>query len=95
MFLGCPFNITSYALLTAMIAHSVNMVTGVLTYTIGDCHLYQNHIEQVKIQLSRTPKILPKLWLNPDVKDLFSFKYDDIKLLDYDSHPAIKADVAV
>jgi thymidylate synthase len=95
MFLGCPFNITSYALLTAMVAHSVNMVPGVLTYTIGDCHLYQNHIEQVKLQLSRTPKTLPKLWLNPNVKDLFSFKYEDIKLLDYDSHPAIKADVAV
>lgn len=95
MFLGSPFNITSYALLTAMIAHSVNMVPGVLTYTIGDCHLYQNHIEQVKLQLSRTPKTLPKLWLNPNVKDLFSFKYEDIKLLDYDPHPAIKADVAV
>lgn len=95
MFLGSPFNITSYALLTAMVAHSVNMVPGVLTYTIGDCHLYQNHIEQVKLQLSRMPKTLPKLWLNPNVKDLFSFKYEDIKLFDYDPHPAIKADVAV
>lgn len=95
MFLGSPFNITSYALLTAMVAHSVNMVPGVLTYTIGDCHLYQNHIEQVRLQLSRTPKTLPKLWLNPNVKDLFSFKYEDIKLLDYDPHPAIKAEVAV
>jgi thymidylate synthase len=95
MFLGCPFNITSYSLLTAMVAHCVNMVPGILTYTIGDCHLYQNHIEQVKLQLSRTPKTLPKLWLNPNVKDLFSFKYEDVKLIDYDPHPAIKADVAV
>jgi len=95
MFLGAPFNITSYSLLIAMVAHCVGMEPGTLTYTIGDCHLYVNHLEQVNEQLSRTPKSLPKLWLNPNVKDLFSFKYDDIKLIGYDPHPAIKGDVAV
>lgn len=94
-FLGVPFNITSYCLLTAMIAHCVNMVPGVFTHTYGDLHIYENHLEQVKLQLSREPKLLPKLWLNPEVKDLFSFKYDDIKLIDYNSHPSIKADIAV
>lgn len=95
MFLGAPFNLTSYSLLLAMVAQCVGMETGVLTYTVGDCHLYSNHMEQVKEQLTRTPMCLPKLWLNPEIKDLFSFKYEDIKLIDYKSHPAIKGDVAV
>lgn len=94
-FLGVPFNITSYCLLTAMIAHCVDMVPGVFTHTYGDLHCYDNHMEQIKIQLSRQPKELPKLWINPDKKDLFSLTYDDIRLEDYNPHPAIKADVAV
>lgn len=94
-FLGVPFNITSYALLLAMVAHCVNMQPGVFTHTYGDLHIYVNHKEQVNLQLSRIPKRLPNLWLNPSVKDLFSFKYEDIKLIDYDSHPAIKGEVAV
>ena len=95
MFLGAPFNITSYSLLIAMVAQCVGMVPGTLTYAIGDAHIYVNHLEQVKEQLTRTPMVLPKLWLNPEIKDIFSFKYEDIKLVDYKSHPAIKADVAV
>jgi thymidylate synthase len=94
-FLGVPFNITSYCLLTAMIAHCVNMVPGVFTHTYGDLHIYENHFEQVKEQLSRTPKLLPKLWLNPKVNNLFDFKFEDIKLENYQSHPTIKAPIAV
>ena len=94
-FLGVPFNITSYALLTAMIAHVTNMVLGTFTHSHGDAHVYTNHIEQFKVQMARTPKQLPKLWLNPEIKSLFDFKYDDVKLIGYDPHPAIKADVAV
>jgi len=94
-FLGAPFNITSYSLLVAMIAQSVNMTPGVLTYTIGDAHIYQNHLEQINLQLTRTPMKLPQLWLNPEIKSLFDFKYDDVKLIDYKSHPAIKGEVAV
>lgn len=94
-FLGVPFNITSYALLTAMIAHVTNMVLGTFTHSHGDAHVYTNHIEQFKVQIARTPKQLPKLWLNPEIKSLFDFKYDDVKLIGYDPHPAIKADVAV
>ena len=95
IFLGKPFNITSYALMVAMMAHVSNMVTGTLTYSIGDAHIYTNHLDQIKLQMSREPKALPSLWLNPEVKSLFDFKYDDIKLLNYDSHPTIKAEVAV
>lgn len=94
-FLGVPFNITSYALLTAMIAHCVDMVPGTFTHTYGDLHIYTNHLSQIDMQKSREPKNLPKLWLNPDVKDLFSFKFDDIKLIGYEPHPAIKGEVAV
>lgn len=94
-FLGVPFNITSYCLLTAMIAHSVNMVPGVFTHTYGDLHIYSNHMDQVHAQLAREPKTLPKLWINPNKKDLFSLTYDDVKLENYDPHPAIKAEVAV
>lgn len=94
-FLGVPFNITSYSLLLAMVAHIVNMEPGTFTHCYGDAHIYQNHLEQVKLQLSREPKKLPRLWLNPDVKDLFSFKYKDIILMDYEPHPTIKAPIAV
>jgi thymidylate synthase len=93
--LGKPFNIASYALLTAMIAQTVNMVPGMFTHSMGDTHIYVNHIDGLKLQLTREPKKLPKLWLNPEVKSLFDFKYDDIKLLDYEFHPTIKFEVAV
>jgi len=93
--LGKPFNIASYALLTAMIAQTVNMVPGMFTHSMGDTHIYVNHIDGLKLQLTREPKKLPRVWLNPEVKSLFDFKYDDIKLLDYDFHPTIKFDVAV
>jgi thymidylate synthase len=93
--LGNPFNVASYSLLTAMIAQTVNMVTGTFTHSTGDTHIYVNHIDGLKLQLTREPKKLPKLWLNPEVKSLFDFKYDDIKLLDYEFHPTIKFDVAV
>jgi len=94
-FLGVPFNIASYSLLTAMIAHVTNMVPGTFTHSHGDAHIYVNHLDQIKLQMSREPKALPGLWLNPEVKSLFDFKYDDIKLLNYDPHPTIKAEVAV
>jgi len=94
-FLGVPFNIASYSLLTAMIAHVSNMVPGTFTHSHGDAHIYVNHLDQIKLQMSREPKSLPSLWLNPDVKSLFDFKFDDIKLLNYDPHPTIKAEVAV
>jgi thymidylate synthase len=94
-FLGIPFNIASYSLLTAMIAHVTNMVPGTFTHSHGDAHVYVNHLDQIKLQMSREPKALPSLWLNPEVKSLFDFKYDDIKLIDYQSHPTIKAEVAV
>lgn len=93
--LGCPFNIASYALLTSLIAQVVNMVPGTFTHSTGDTHIYVNHIEGLKLQLTREPKKLPKLWLNPEIKSLFDFKYDDVKLLDYECHPTIKFDVAV
>ncbi len=94
-FLGVPFNIASYSLLLAMVAQVSDMVAGEFVHTYGDLHLYNNHLEQVKLQLSREPKALPKLVLNPDVKDLFKFKFEDIKLEGYDPHPAIKGEVAV
>lgn len=94
-FLGVPFNITSYALLTAMIAHVSGMACGTFTHTYGDLHIYTNHIDQIKLQMTRTPKVLPKLWLNPEVNNLFNFKYEDIRLEGYDPHPAIKGEVAV
>jgi len=93
--LGNPFNVASYSLLTAMIAQTVNMTTGTFTHSTGDTHIYVNHLDGLKLQLTREPKKLPKLWLNPEVKSLFDFKYDDIKLLDYEFHPTIKFDVAV
>lgn len=95
IFLGLPFNIASYALLTSMVAQSVNMFVGELLVSFTDLHLYENHVEQIKLQKSRTPMELPTLKLNPEIKNLFDFKYQDIEILNYQSHPAIKAEVAV
>lgn len=95
VFLGVPFNIASYALLTHMIAQVCNLQVGEFIWTGGDTHLYHNHIEQAKLQLSREPLTLCQLNLNPDIKDIFDFCFDDIKIENYQSHPAIKADVAV
>lgn len=95
IFLGVPFNIASYALLTHMLAQVCDLEVGEFIHTFGDLHLYVNHIDQAKLQLSRKPLKRPKLVLNPDVKSIFDFKYDDIKIVDYKSHPRIKAEVAV
>ena len=95
VFLGVPFNIASYALLTHMIAHVTNLKVGDFVHTFGDAHIYTNHIEQVKMQLQRKPMNLPKIELNNSVNNLFDFQYEDIKIIDYESHPHIKAKVAV
>jgi len=94
-FLGVPFNIASYALLTMMIAQVCDLEVGEFIHTFGDAHLYLNHIEQTKLQLSRTIRELPTIKINPEVKDIFSFKYEDFQLLNYNPHPHIKAAVAV
>lgn len=94
-FLGIPANIISYAFLTHMIAQVCNLDVGILSHTIIDCHLYVNHIEQAKEQLNRGAFKLPELWLNQEVKNINDFKYDDIKILNYESHSAIKASVAI
>ncbi len=94
-FLGVPFNIASYALLTHMIAQVCNMAVGDFVHTFGDLHIYANHLEQVELQLSREPLPLPKLELNASIADINDFTFDDIKIVGYESHPAIKADVAV
>jgi thymidylate synthase len=95
VFLGVPFNIASYALLTLMIAQVCDLEPGDFIWTGGDTHLYSNHLEQVELQLTRDFKELPTLKINPEVKDIFSFKYEDFELLNYDPHPGIKAPVAV
>lgn len=94
-FLGVPFNIASYALLTMMLAQVCGLQPGEFIHTTGDTHLYLNHMEQVDLQLSREPRPLPKMIINPDVKSIFDFKYEDFQLVDYDPWPAIKAPVAV
>ncbi len=94
-FLGVPFNIASYALLTMMVAQVCNLKPGDFIWTGGDTHLYLNHLEQAKLQLSREERPLPVMEINPEVKDIFGFVYEDFKLLGYDPHPAIKAEVAV
>lgn len=95
LFLGVPFNIASYALLTHMIAHVTGLGVGQFVWTGGDCHIYNNHLDQVNEQLSREPFALPQLWLNPDVTDIFEFDFDDIKIENYQSHATIKAQVSV
>ena len=95
IFLGVPFNIASYALLTMMMAQVTGLRYGEFVHTLGDAHLYRNHIEQARLQLSRTPRALPTMRLNPERTSLFDFEYDDFELLNYDPHPAIKAPVAV
>lgn len=95
VFLGVPFNIASYALLTLMVAQVCDLKVGDFIHTFGDVHIYNNHIEQVNLQLSRTPYALPTMKINPNVKDIFSFTYEDFTLEDYVSHPAIKGKVSV
>jgi len=95
VFLGVPFNIASYALLTMMIAQVCGLEPGEFVHTFGDVHLYNNHFDQAKLQLSRAPYPLPIMKINPEVTDIFSFRYEDFTLTNYESHPAIKAPVAV
>lgn len=95
IFLGVPFNIASYALLLKMMAQVTGLQEGEFVHTLGDAHIYTNHLEQVKLQLTREPRPLPKMKINPDVKNLFDFEYEDFQLEDYDPHPHIKGDVAI
>lgn len=95
LFLGVPFNIASYALLTMMMAQVCDLEVGEFVHTLGDAHIYMNHIEQVGLQLSREPKKIPKMWINPEVKSIFGFKFEDFELKNYDPHPHIKGKVAV
>jgi len=95
IFLGVPFNIASYALLTMMVAQVTGLEPGDFVHTLGDAHLYRNHFDQAQLQLSREPRQLPVMRLNPDVTDLFAFTYDDFKLEGYDPHPAISAPIAI
>jgi len=94
-FLGVPFNIASYSLLTMMMAQACDLIAGEFIHVLGDAHIYSNHFEQVREQLSRTPRKLPKMKINPKVKDIFEFKYSDFELVDYDPYPTIKAQIAV
>ncbi len=95
VFLGVPFNIASYALLTMMMAHVCNLGLGDFVHTLGDAHLYSNHFEQARLQLSREPFSLPTIFLNPEVKDLLAFRFEDFTLENYQAHPSIKAPIAV
>jgi thymidylate synthase len=95
LFLGVPFNIASYALLTMMVAQVTGLRPGAFVHTFGDLHLYSNHVEQAKLQLTRQPRGLPEMRLNPAVKNIHDFKYEDFELFGYDPHPAIKAPIAV
>ena len=95
IFLGVPFNIASYALLTMMIAQVCNLKLGDFVHTLGDAHIYSNHFDQTKIQLSREPKDLPQMIINPNVQDIFKFKFNDFELINYECHPHIKAKVSV
>ena len=95
IFLGVPFNIASYALFTMMLAQVCGYQPGEFVHTFGDAHLYANHFEQARLQLSREPRALPTMWINPDVKDIFTFKFEDFRLDGYDPHPHIAAPVAV
>lgn len=94
-FLGVPFNIASYALLLMMVAQVTGLEAGDFVHTLGDTHIYKNHFEQARLQLTREPRKLPRMIINPDVKSIFDFKYEDFELVDYDPHPHIKADVSV
>ena len=95
LFLGVPFNIASYALLTLMVAQVCGLKPGTFVHTFGDLHLYSNHLEQAKLQLTREPRPLPKMILNPEIKNIHDFRYEDFKLDGYDPHPSIKAPIAV
>ena len=95
VFLGVPFNIASYALLTMMVAQVTGLEPGEFIHTLGDAHLYQNHLSQAQLQLTRQPFPLPSMWINPEVTDLFGFQFEDFRLNNYVSHPSIKAEIAV
>jgi len=95
IFLGVPFNIASYALLMMMIARSTGLKPGEFVHTLGDAHIYLNHVEQVRLQLTRKPFRLPEMVINPEVKDIFSFRYEDFTLIDYVAHPHIKGEISV
>ena len=95
IFIGVPFNIASYALLTYMVAQATGLKPGDFIHTLGDAHIYLNHIEQVKVQLSREPYKLPKMVINPEVTDILKFRYEDFALTDYVAHPHIKGEIAI
>ncbi len=95
IFLGVPFNIASYALLTMMVAQVCDLQPGEFVHTLGDAHLYNNHLEQARLQLTRTPYAPPSMWINPEVKSIFEFEYQDFELREYQAHPHIKAEISV